>query len=123
MLISRVVVKDRDAPVLMHPVVVVYLIIGRVPQLDLPGQDRHGQGAAMANELAALIRTGRISRITQRQFQSEVGMKIGRFEVQVAKDPLFLAWVLVIDVIADTGLKVRGDLGGSSRQGRKSSGV
>ena len=38
-------------------------------------------------------------------------MKISGFEVQVAKDPLFLAWVLVVDVIADTGFEIGGDLG------------
>jgi hypothetical protein len=43
--------------------------------------------------------------------------------VYVAKDPLFLTGVVVIDMIADTGFEVGGHLGGSSRQGRKSSGV
>jgi hypothetical protein len=50
-------------------------------------------------------------------------MVIGGFEVQVAKDSLFLTWVLVVDMVTDTGFEVGGHLGGSSRQGRKSSGV
>ena len=61
--IAPVVVEDCDAPLVMHPGVVGYLIMGRVPQLNLPRQHGHGQGAAMANELAALIGARRISRI------------------------------------------------------------
>jgi hypothetical protein len=34
--VSPVVVKDRDATLVAHPVLVVSLIMGRVPQLDLP---------------------------------------------------------------------------------------
>jgi hypothetical protein len=65
----------------------------------------------MTNELAALIRPGRIGGIAQRSFQRKVGMEIGGLEVQVAKDPLFLAWVLGVDMIADTGFEVGGHCG------------
>ena len=43
-------------------------------------------------------------------------MEIGGFEVQVAKDALFLAWVVVIDVIADTGFEVGRHLGAAGAQ-------
>src|SRR5687768_13959816 len=36
MFAAPVVGKERDATVVMHPVVVVYLIIGRVAELNLP---------------------------------------------------------------------------------------
>ena len=65
MFIARVVGKERAAPVVVHPVVVVYLIIGGICQLDLPWQHGHGQGAAMPNELGALIGARRIRRIAQ----------------------------------------------------------
>src|SRR5688500_5514775 len=68
MFVAPMVGKERDATVVMHPVVVVNLIIGRVAELNLPRQPRHSQGAAVANELAALICASRISGMTQRQF-------------------------------------------------------
>lgn len=43
-------------------------------------------------------------------------MEIGGFEVQIAKDALFVAWVVVIDVIADAGFEIRGDLGATGLQ-------
>jgi hypothetical protein len=38
-------------------------------------------------------------------------MVIGGFEMQVAKNPLFLARILVVDMVTDTGLEVGGYLG------------
>lgn len=68
MLVASVVGEQSDATLVVHPVVVVSLVIGRIAQLDLPWQHRHSQGTAVANELAALIRASRIGGIAQRQF-------------------------------------------------------
>jgi hypothetical protein len=70
----------------------------------------------MGNELGAFIGARRIGRMAQRSFQREVGMEIGGFEVQVAKDPLLFAWVLGVDMIADTGFEVGGHLGTAGAQ-------
>src|SRR5712691_11808115 len=59
-LVSPVVIKDRDSTPGVHPEVVGDDIIGGVSQLDLPRSDRHGQGSAMANKLGALIGIGRV---------------------------------------------------------------
>ena len=37
-------------------------------------------------------------------------MEIGGFEVEIAKDALFLAWILVVNVTTDAGFEIRGDL-------------
>ena len=70
----------------------------------------------MANELGAFIRPRRIGGIAQRQFQSEVGMEISGFEVEVTKNPLFLARVLLVDVIANASFEIGGDLGAADLQ-------
>ena len=43
-------------------------------------------------------------------------MEIGGFEVHVAKDALFVAWIVVVDVIADASFEIRGDLGATGLQ-------
>ena len=65
-------------------------IIGRVPQLHLPRQDRDGEGGAMVNEMGALIGVGRGGGVAQGQFQAEFPVDIGGLQVQVAKDALCL---------------------------------
>ena len=95
MLVAPVVGKDGDGAMVVQPLVVGGDIIGRIPQLDLPGPHRHGEFAAMRDELGALIGVGRIGGVAHGQFQSQVRVEIGGFEVHVAKDFLFLgrgAW-------------------------------
>jgi hypothetical protein len=113
---TPVVGQERDTPLVISPVIVVSLSIGRVPQLDLPWQHGHGQGAAMAHARAALIRPGHIGGIAQRSFQRTVGMEIGGLEVHVATAPLFLAWVLGVDMRADPGFEVGGHFGAPGAQ-------
>src|SRR5712691_7565550 len=71
-LVSRVIVKDRNAALVVQPVVVGGDVIGRVPQLDLPRQYRDSEGGAMLDELAPLIGIGRIGGGAQGQFQTEL---------------------------------------------------
>jgi len=66
MLVSPVVIKDRDAPLVVNPVVVGNDIIGRVPQLDLSRQNWDSQGGTMVNELGALMGVGRVCGVAQR---------------------------------------------------------
>lgn len=61
--VARVGVKDRDATLVVHPVVMGDALMGGVSQLDVPRQHGPGQGATMANELGALIGARRISRM------------------------------------------------------------
>ena len=78
-LVARVIGKDRDAAVVVKPVVVGGDVIGRVPQVDLPRQDWDSEGGAMLDELGALIGIGRIGGVAQGQFQTEVAVEIGGF--------------------------------------------
>jgi hypothetical protein len=107
---APVVGNDRDRAALMQPLVDGRDVRGRVPSLHVARHDRHGQGGAMAHALGARIGARSIGRIAQRSCQRQVGMESGSFEVHVAKDPLFFAWVLGVDMIADTGFEVCGHL-------------
>jgi hypothetical protein len=57
-------------------------------------------------QVVTLISIGRIGGVAQGQFQTEVAVEIGGFEMHVAKDRFFLGRVFVVDVIADLGLEV-----------------
>ena len=65
----------------------------------------------MGNEMAAFMGIGGRSRVAQGQFQAQLIVDIGGLLVQVAKDLLLLALILGIDMVADLGFEVRGDLG------------
>ena len=116
MLVAAVVGKDRDRALLMKPLVVGGDIIGRVPQVDLPRQDRDSESGAMLDELGPLIGIGGIGRVAQGQFQSELAVEIGGFEMHVAKDFFLLGGVLGVDVDADFGLEVRGPFGAAAHE-------
>ena len=49
--VARIVVNDRDTALLTEPLVVGGDVRGRVAQLDLPRQDRDGQGSAMVDKM------------------------------------------------------------------------
>ena len=59
-LVARVISTDRDATLVVHPVVVGHDIIGRVPQWNLPRSYGEGQGLAMRDALATRIGVGRL---------------------------------------------------------------
>ena len=107
-----------DAALVVHPVVVGGDVIGRVAQLHLPRQDRDSEGGAMRNEMRALIGIGRVGGVAQGQFQTQLAVEIGGFEMHVAKDRFFLGGGLGVDVVADLGLEVRGHLGAAARAAR-----
>jgi hypothetical protein len=50
------------------------------------------------------------------QFQAEFYMNMRGLLVEVAKDAFLLVGVLIVDVIADFGLQIRGDLGAAAPQ-------
>jgi hypothetical protein len=103
---ARGVVKDRDATLGVPPVVMGDDSLGGVSPLDVPRQHGHGQGATMAHELGALIGARRLSRMAARSFQSAGGMALCGVPVPGAKGPLGFAWVLGVDMVADTGFAV-----------------
>ena len=64
----------------------------------------------------AFIRMGRVGRVAEGQFESELDGDSGGLLVQRAKDALLLAGILGVDMRADSGLEVLGDLGAVAPQ-------
>jgi hypothetical protein len=60
----------------------------------------------MLDKLGPLVGIGRRGGVAQGQFQTELAVEIGGFEMHIAKDRFFLRGVLVVDVRADLGLEV-----------------
>ncbi len=108
MLVAPVIIKDGDGASIVKPFVVGDEIIGRIPELLLPRLYRDGEFAAMGDKLIALLRVAWVGRVAQGQLQAQLRVDVGGFEVEIAEDFFFLAWVLVIDVDADFGLEIRG---------------
>ena len=123
MLVAPVIGKDGDGATIVKPLVVGDDIVGRIPQLHLPRLYRDGEFAAMRDKLGALMGVGRVGRVAHGQFQAQFWVESGGFKVEIAKHFFCLGGVLIVNVDTDFGLEVRGHFGGSSRQGRKSSGV
>src|SRR5262249_25438820 len=110
-LVSPVVVKDRDAALVVYPAVVGDDIVGSVPEVGLARCNGHGQALAVCDELGPLIGIGRIGGIAEGQFQAELTVEVRGLEMAVAKDAFCLRGVLGVDVVADLGVEVRGPLG------------
>ena len=116
MLVAPVIGKDGDGALVMKPLVVGDDIIGRIPQVDLPRPHRDGEFATMGDKLSALLGVGRVGRVANGQFQAQFRVEIGGFEVEIAKDFLFLVGVLGFDVDTDFGLQVRRHFGAAAHE-------
>jgi hypothetical protein len=64
-LVARVIGKDRNAALVVQPLVVGGNVMGRVPQVDLPRQYRDSEGGAMLDERTPLMGIGRLGGVAQ----------------------------------------------------------
>ncbi len=69
--VAWIVGKDRKTTAVTSPLRVGADIIGRVPQLHLPWQDRQGKGSAMRDEVGTLVRIGRVRGGAPGQFSTQ----------------------------------------------------
>jgi hypothetical protein len=67
--ITSVVVKDRDGTMIVKPLVVGGVIVSRVPEMHLPGQNRDGQFGAMRDKRRVLFGVSGVSGVAQGQLQ------------------------------------------------------
>jgi hypothetical protein len=109
--VAPVIVQDGDGATILKPLGVSDEILGRIPELHLPRAHRDLELTAMWDQLSALIRVGRVGRITHRPFQVQFQVEVGGSEVEIAKHFFFLVGILGVDVDPDFGLEVRWSFG------------
>jgi hypothetical protein len=102
---------EGDAPPPPDPEVVLDPVVGGIRQLDRLGPKREGDLGAMHLEVAALMGIGRVHGGAHGQLHPELDGNLRGLLLEVAETPFFLVQLLAVDVIADPGFEIRGDLG------------
>ncbi len=116
MFVAGIIGDNGDAPLTPYPLIVCRDVVGRIAELHLTRHDRDADRGPMRLEVHAFIRMGRVGRVAEGQCESELDVDSGGLVVQIAKDALLLAGILGVDMRADSGLEVLGDLGAVAPQ-------
>jgi len=113
---ARIIRDDGDPSPAPDPLVVLHHVVARVGELDLLGPEGDGDLGTMLQEVTALRDMGRVRGGAYGQLQPQLDGKIRGLLLQGAEDPFFLLRVFIVDVIADPGLEIGGDLGAAPPQ-------